>query len=231
MNRERVVRTLTFWLRPEFVLRVLNRFQKLARIRPRDRTGLRGPHRDDPVADRRERGGLGPRGKGHGRSHHRPLRANGRRRRGGQGHLRTAHRHEHEPRHRGVPLPAGRGPELQPGCPAAVRANLGTQPAERAQHRQRPTVDRRAVGLPRGQRPHPRRAGAQPPRAVSGAAGRPADGCLPALERPGPQCQADRAPGSPPVRHRRLGGAGGVLRWRERCMCRTSSTHTPPAMA
>ena len=30
MNRERVVRTLTFWLRPEFVLRVLNRFQKLA---------------------------------------------------------------------------------------------------------------------------------------------------------------------------------------------------------
>jgi membrane protein len=29
-NRERVVRTLTFWLRPEFVLRVVNRFQKLA---------------------------------------------------------------------------------------------------------------------------------------------------------------------------------------------------------
>jgi uncharacterized BrkB/YihY/UPF0761 family membrane protein len=30
VNRERVVRTLTFWLRPEFVLRVLNRFQKVA---------------------------------------------------------------------------------------------------------------------------------------------------------------------------------------------------------
>jgi len=29
-NRERVVRTLTFWLRPEFVLRVLGRFQKVA---------------------------------------------------------------------------------------------------------------------------------------------------------------------------------------------------------
>ncbi len=29
-NRERVVRTLTFWLRPEFVLRVINRFQKIA---------------------------------------------------------------------------------------------------------------------------------------------------------------------------------------------------------
>ena len=30
VDRERVVRTLTFWLRPEFVLRVLSRFQKLA---------------------------------------------------------------------------------------------------------------------------------------------------------------------------------------------------------
>src|SRR3954463_5559910 len=29
-RRERVIRTLTFWLRPEFVLRVLNRFQKIA---------------------------------------------------------------------------------------------------------------------------------------------------------------------------------------------------------
>jgi uncharacterized BrkB/YihY/UPF0761 family membrane protein len=30
VNRERVARTLTFWLRPEFVLRVVNRFQKVA---------------------------------------------------------------------------------------------------------------------------------------------------------------------------------------------------------
>ena len=29
-HRERVVRTLTFWLRPEFLLRVVNRFQKVA---------------------------------------------------------------------------------------------------------------------------------------------------------------------------------------------------------
>ena len=29
-NRERILRTLTFWLRPEFVLRVVNRFQKVA---------------------------------------------------------------------------------------------------------------------------------------------------------------------------------------------------------
>jgi uncharacterized BrkB/YihY/UPF0761 family membrane protein len=30
VNRERVARTLTFWLRPEFVLRVVSRFQKVA---------------------------------------------------------------------------------------------------------------------------------------------------------------------------------------------------------
>ena len=30
MTRERLLRTLTFWLRPEFVLRVVNRFQKVA---------------------------------------------------------------------------------------------------------------------------------------------------------------------------------------------------------
>ena len=30
MKRERVVRSLTFWLRPDFVLRVVNRFQKVA---------------------------------------------------------------------------------------------------------------------------------------------------------------------------------------------------------
>ncbi len=30
MDRERVLRTLTFWLRPDFVLRVVNRFQRIA---------------------------------------------------------------------------------------------------------------------------------------------------------------------------------------------------------
>src|SRR3954454_12452297 len=30
LNRERVTRTLTFWLRPEFVLRLVGRFQKVA---------------------------------------------------------------------------------------------------------------------------------------------------------------------------------------------------------
>ena len=30
IDRERLLRTLTFWLRPEFILRVLNRFQKIA---------------------------------------------------------------------------------------------------------------------------------------------------------------------------------------------------------
>jgi hypothetical protein len=30
VDRDRLVRTLTFWLRPEFVLRVVNRCQKVA---------------------------------------------------------------------------------------------------------------------------------------------------------------------------------------------------------
>jgi membrane protein len=30
LDRERVLRTLTFWLRPAFILRVLNRFQRVA---------------------------------------------------------------------------------------------------------------------------------------------------------------------------------------------------------
>src|SRR4051812_50042453 len=30
VKRERVLRTLTFWLRPEFLLRVISRFQKVA---------------------------------------------------------------------------------------------------------------------------------------------------------------------------------------------------------
>jgi uncharacterized BrkB/YihY/UPF0761 family membrane protein len=30
LDRERVLRTLTFWLRPAFVLRTLNRFQRIA---------------------------------------------------------------------------------------------------------------------------------------------------------------------------------------------------------
>ena len=28
-QRQRIIRTLTFWLRPQFVLRVVNRFQKV----------------------------------------------------------------------------------------------------------------------------------------------------------------------------------------------------------
>jgi hypothetical protein len=30
VDRERLARTLTFWLRPEFLFRVINRFQKVA---------------------------------------------------------------------------------------------------------------------------------------------------------------------------------------------------------
>ena len=54
-DRERVLRTLTFWLRPEFVLRVVNRFQKVAGF---DRAVALASERadgDDPAGDRHQR--------------------------------------------------------------------------------------------------------------------------------------------------------------------------------
>ena len=96
-------------------------------LRPLDRAGLRRAHGHDPADDRHQRRGLATRGQGHGRAHHRPLRADRGRRRGGHGHLRAALGHEHEPRHRRVPLPPGRGPELHPRRAAAVRADLGAR--------------------------------------------------------------------------------------------------------
>ena len=53
-DRERLRRTLTFWLRPRFVLRVVNRFQKVAGLRSRDRAGLERAHGDHPAGDRHE---------------------------------------------------------------------------------------------------------------------------------------------------------------------------------
>ena len=163
-------------------------------IRPLDRPRLRRAHGRDPAGDRHERRVLAARGQGHGRAHHRPLRPDRRRRRGGQGHLLAALGREHEPRHHRVPLPPDRGPELLPRRAAAVRADLGARPAERPQHVQRAALDRRALGLPRRQRPPPWRAGAQPPRAHRDAAHHAAVGGLPGLERLGAQRQADRAP-------------------------------------
>jgi hypothetical protein len=45
VERERVVRTLTFWLRPEFLLRVVNRFQKVVGF---DRRSRWPPERSPP---------------------------------------------------------------------------------------------------------------------------------------------------------------------------------------
>jgi len=90
MTRERVVRTLTFWLRPDFVLRVVNRFQKMAGF---DRAIALASGALTATIPLTIVGGtlateLG--GKGHRRPHHRSLRTDRRRRRSGQGRLRTA---------------------------------------------------------------------------------------------------------------------------------------------
>ena len=146
MDRERVVRTLTFWLRPEFVLRVVNRFQKVAGFDRSIALASGALTATIPLAIFASAIVVAARRQGHGRAHHRPLRPDRRRRRGGQGHLLAALGHEHEPRHHRVPLPPDRGPELHPRRAAAVRADLGARPAERPQHVQRAALDRRARG-------------------------------------------------------------------------------------
>ena len=119
-ERGRVLRTLTFWLRPDFVLRVVSRFQKLAGF---DRaialasgaltafipltiaastlaSDLGGKDTAERIIDRYELTGGGAEAV---KDIFAPP--------GGD---------EHEPRHPGVPLPDGRGPELHPracsGC-------------------------------------------------------------------------------------------------------------------
>ncbi len=149
VDRERLLRTLTFWLRPEFILRVLNRFQKVAGFDRSIALASGALTATIPLAIFVSGRVVAPRRQGHGRSHHRPLRPDRRRRRGGQGHLLAALGLEHEPRHHRVPLPPGRGPELLPRRAAAVRADLGARLAERPQHVQRAALDRRALAVPR----------------------------------------------------------------------------------
>ena len=126
VDRERVVRTLTFWLRPEFVLRVVNRFQKVAGF---DRSialasgaltatipltivtsavssQLGGKDTAERIIDRYELTG------------------------GGAEAVKDIFSppvgHEHEPRHHRVPLPHGRGPELHPRACSACSSRPGS---------------------------------------------------------------------------------------------------------
>ena len=84
LDRERVVRTLTFWLRPEFVLRVVNRFQKVAGFDRAIALASGALTATIPLTIVTSAVSLATRGQGHGRAHHRPLRPDRRRRRGGQ---------------------------------------------------------------------------------------------------------------------------------------------------
>ena len=113
IDRERVARTLTFWLRPAFVLRVVNRFQKIAGLRPRRRAGLQRADGDDPARRRssaRSCNALG--GKDIAERIIDRYDLDGRRRRGGQGHLLAGRRDEHEHRHHRHAPARGRGAEL-----------------------------------------------------------------------------------------------------------------------
>ncbi len=173
VDRERVVRTLTFWLRPQFVLRLFNRFQKvagfdraialasgaltatipLAIVTSAIASQLGGKSTADPIIERYE------------------LTASGAARRR-RGHLRPTLGRGNECRHHRARLPPARRPELHPRSAAAVRADLGARSTERPQHRQRAALDRRARALPRRQRLPAHHLGTQPARAQRRAAQR-----------------------------------------------------------
>ena len=216
MNRERVLRTLTFWLRPEFLLRVVSRFQKVAGF---DRSialasgaltatipllivtsafasKLGGRGTADRIIDRYELTG------------------------GGAEAVRDI-----------FAPPTGTSTSL--GIlgllfllVAVLSFTRGVQRLFEQTWELSPLSVRntfnglmwigRAAPVPRPQRRHPRRARAHPPRAHRGAALRAGGGRVPGLERVGPQRQADRPPRAPPVRHPRRGAARGVLRGRDR---------------
>ena len=231
VDRERVVRTLTFWLRPEFVLRVVNRFQKvagfdrsialassaltatipLAIVTSAVSSQLGGKDTADRIIERYELTG------------------------GGAEAVRDI-----------FAPPSGTSTSLgiigflflMVAVLSFTRAvqrlfeqTWELEPAERPQHVQRAALDRRARAVPRPQRHPPCRAGAQPSRAHGGAAHHAAVGGLPGLERPGAQRQADRAPRRSSRSPSSDRCCSRCTRSARRCTSRTSSARTPPATA
>ena len=211
LDRERVLRTLTFWLRPEFVLRVVNRFQKvagfdrsialassaltatipLAILTSAVSSQLGGKGTADRIIERYDLSG------------------------GGAEAVKD------------IFSPAS-GTSTSLGVVgllfllvAVLSFTRAVQrlfeqtwelsSAERPQHVQRPAVDRRAHRVSRAHRPAACRAGAQPSRPHGDAARRAPGRALPGLDRLGAQRQADQARGAGPVRARRLGVARVVL--------------------
>ena len=125
-ERGRVLRTLTFWLRPDFVLRVVSRFQKLAGF---DRaialaSGALTAFIPLTIAASTVASDLGGKGTAERLIDRYELTG------GGAEAVKDIFAPpdgvEHEPRHPGVPLPDGRGAELHPRRAAAVRAEPGS---------------------------------------------------------------------------------------------------------
>ena len=157
VDRDRILRTLTFWLRPDFVLRVVGRFQRVAgfdraialassaftaliplliftsAILPR----VGGDGAADDIIERYDLDGDAAEAVQEMFSPNAGV--------------------EHGDRDLRRPVPAARRAQLHAHDAAAVRADLGAAAAERAQQPQRPGVDRRPDRLQRGHRRDPRR--------------------------------------------------------------------------
>src|SRR6476620_9900528 len=113
MDRERVVRTLTFWLRPEFVLRVVNRFQRVAGFDRSIALASVALTATIPLAILLSSVSSKLGGRGTAERDRPPVRADRRRRGGRDEALLAVLGHEHLPWPHRVALPAGRGPELR----------------------------------------------------------------------------------------------------------------------
>ena len=213
-DRDRVLRTLTFWLRPAFVLRTLNRFQRIAgfdravalassaltaliplailagAILPR----LGGKDAADRIIDRYDLTGGGAEAVKDAFS---PAAGTETERQRGR---RAAAR--------------GRGAELLAGRAAAVRADLGAQAAQRAQHGQRAALDRRAHAVHDAERLDPRRHRPDPPPDRREPRAHPRVGRVPGVERMDPDRQAHLPEDPAAVRRHGSGPARGVLHGR-----------------
>ena len=211
VDRERVVRSLTFWLRPEFVLRVVNRFQKVAGF---DRaialaSGALTATIPLTIVVSTVASELGGKGTAERIIERYDLTGGG----------AEAVKDVFAP-------PEGSSTSI--GIlgflflmVAVLSFTRGVQRLVEQTWELEPLSVRNTfngllwigglVAVPRRQRHPAYRAGAQPPGAQRGAAEHAADRGVPGLGRPGPQRQAARAPGPAAVRHLRRGVARALL--------------------
>ncbi len=135
INRERLVRTLTFWLRPAFALRVINRFQKIVgfdRSMALASSALTFWSLSTSSAPSSATSCTTTPQSGSSSATTSPERAP---------RSSSCRRHQCERGHLRGRVSDDLGAEFRASRAAALRTDVGTQASQRAQHAQRPVVD------------------------------------------------------------------------------------------